>query len=154
MPHKNDIRKILMIGSLIAVCLAAARPSWSQLEPQGPIQLWRLHGVFVTPEGKPLGNVKVTLVRDGKVAYETRTDASGRFAFDHLYGRYWLHIDKSEFSQLNREVAIGMEVQTILLPKTLYVIAGPGACADDCASVFTSKSEFERRIRQNSAQHY
>jgi hypothetical protein len=138
----------------IALCLAATSLSWGQIEHQGPIQIWRLHGIFVNPEGKPLEYVSVTLLRNGAVAYQTHTDASGRFAFEHVYGRYWLHIDQADYSQLNREVNIGTEVQMALRPKALYVIAGPGACADDCSSVFTSKSEFERTIQRNTAHHY
>jgi hypothetical protein len=154
MPRTNDIQKILLIAFVTAVCIAASALALAQPEPPGPIQLWRLHGIYVNPEGQPLENVKVTLVRDGAVAYETRTDASGRFAFEHVYGHYWLHIDKADYSLLNREISIGTEVQKALLPKTLYVIAGPKACEDDCSSVFTSRSEFERTIRRNTAHHY
>ena len=80
----------------------------------------------------------------------TKTDASGRFAFDHVYGRYSLHIEPSkEYSQLLREVIVG-EAATLLRSQKLYVIAGPGACHDDCSSVFISKSDFEKAVRRNT----
>jgi hypothetical protein len=63
-----------------------------------------------------------------------------------------LHIEKSDYSQLSREVIVG-EMVTLLGKKTLYVIAGPGACTDDCSSIFTSKSEFDRTIRRNTRYH-
>ena len=154
MTRRNQIQKLLAIGVLMAADIAGTGLARGQLEEQGPIHVWRLHGIFVNPEGKPLENVEVTLLRDGAVAYRTRTDGSGRFAFDHIYGRYWLHIDKANYSQLNREVSVAMRVQGVLAPKTLFVVAGPQACADDCSSVFTSKSEFERKIHRNTAHPY
>jgi hypothetical protein len=135
-----------------AVWLAVSPPSWAKIEMAEPLHLWRIHGFFVNPAGRPIENVEVTLVRDGTALYKTRTDGEGKFSFDHIYGRYWLHIDKSEYSQLSREVIVG-EMVTLLSEKTLYVIAGPGACTDDCSSVFTSKSEFDRTIRRNTAHH-
>jgi hypothetical protein len=133
----------------MAAWLAASSFTWCKVEMPGPIHLWRIHGLFVNPAGKPIENVEVTLARDGTVLYKTKTDGTGRFSFDHVYGRYSLHIDKSEYSQVSREVIVG-ELVTMLGQKTLYVIAGPGACTDDCSSVFTSKSDFERTIRRNT----
>ena len=139
----------------IPLCLAISPFLWAKIEMQGPIHLWRIHGYFVNPVGKPLENIEVTLVRDGAILHKTRTDATGRFAFDHVSGRYLLHIDKSpDYSQLSREVIVGVETLTMLHSNTLYVIAGPGACADDCSSVFTSKKDFEKTIRRNTAHHY
>jgi hypothetical protein len=112
--------------------------------------LWRIHGFFVNPFGKPIENVEVTLMRDGAVSYQTKTDGAGRFAFDHVYGRYSLHIEKSnDYSQLSREVIVG-EAATVLRSNTLYVIAGPSACTDDCSSVYTKKGDFEKVVRRNT----
>jgi hypothetical protein len=143
--------RIVLIG--IALCLAASAPTWSQPESQGPIHIWRLHGVLVNPEGKPLNNIAVTLSRNGAIANKTNTDSSGQFAFDHIYGHFRLHIAKSAYSQLDREVVVGIETVD-LARKTLYVIAGPGACADDCSTVFTSKKQFDQTLRQREQHHY
>ena len=135
-----------------AATLYLAAPGFlcAKVEPAAPLHLWRIHGLFVNPAGRPIENVEVALVRDGNTRYTTKTDASGRFAFDHVYGRYSLHIEKSkDYSQLSREVIVG-EAATVLRGNTLYVIAGPGACTDDCSSVFTSKSDFEKAVRRNT----
>ncbi len=137
----------------ITIWFAVSSLSWAKIETQGPLHLWRLQGFFVSPAGKPLENVEVTLERDGTALYKTKTDGAGKFSFDHVRGRYWLHIDKSTYSLLSREVIVGLETLTLLRSNTLYVIAGPGACTDDCSSVFTSKSDFERTIRRNTRQH-
>ena len=138
----------------VAFVLLASALAWAKVEPPGPLHLWRLHGFFMDPTGKPIENVEITLVRDGTIHYTTKTDATGKFAFDHVSGRYSLHIDKSkEFSELSREVIVGVETATMLRRVTLYVIAGPGACTDDCSSVFTSKSDYENTIRRNTGHH-
>jgi hypothetical protein len=139
------------LGGVLLVIAGTATCSWAKVEPRGPMHLWRLHGFFMTAAGKPVDNVQITLVRDGKTMYETRTDASGKFAFAHVSGRYTLHIDKSpEYSQLSREVIVGIEAATMLRKKTLYIVAGPAACSDDCSSVFTSKYDYENAVRRNT----
>ncbi len=138
---------------VMAVLFAASSLCWARIEMPGPLHLWRLHGFFVSPAGKPMENVEVTLVRDGTILYKTRTDGSGRFSFDHIHGRYLLHIDKSDYSQLAREVIVGLDTVTLLRRNTLYVIAGPGACTDDCSAVYTNKSDFEKAVKRNTKQH-
>ena len=134
--------------------LAAVSFMWAKVEPQGPIHLWSLHGFYMNAAGKPIENADLTLQRDGDVVYQTKTDASGRFAFEHVRGRYTLHIGKtSNYSQLSREVIVGLETATLLRKNTLYIVAGPGACTDDCSSVFTSKYDFEQAVRRNTEHH-
>ncbi len=141
-------------------CFAAAISSgiaglaWAKVEPPGPLHVWSLRGFYMTPAGKPIGNAEITLVRDGTVLSRTQTDASGRFAFDHVRGRYTLHIDKSSnYSQVSREVIIGLETATLLRKNILYIVAGPGACTDDCSSVYTSKYDFEKAVSRNTEHH-
>ena len=130
---------------------AAGSFTWAKVEPQGPLHLWRLHGFYMDAKGQPISSAELTLERDGTVRYKTKTDASGWFAFEHVSGRYTLHIDKSaNYSQLSREVVVGLETATILRKNTLYLVAGPGACTDDCSSVFTSKYDYENAIRRNT----
>jgi hypothetical protein len=134
-----------------ALFLGTSAMSWAKVEPQGPLHLWRLHGFYMDPAGKPIENAELTLERDGAALYKTKTDASGRFAFEHVTGRYTMHIDRSSnYSQLSREVIVGLETATILRKNTLYVIAGPAACTDDCSSVFTNKYDYENAVRRNT----
>jgi hypothetical protein len=138
---------------LIALLLIACGTSSARVEGAGTLHLWRLHGVFVDAAGKPLANIGVTLLRDGKVAYRATTDKAGHFDFPKAYGRYVLHIDRAKYSQVSREVVIGVDMA--MLHRThLYVIAGPGACTDDCSDVFTSKNEFDKAIRRNTEHHF
>lgn len=138
---------------VLALFLLACGSSWARVEGVGTLHMWRLHGVYLDATGKPLANVVVMLQRGGRVAYRTTTDKTGHFDFPKAYGHYLLHIDHSQYSQLSREVVIGVDMA--MLHRThLYVIAGPGGCTDDCSSVFTSKSEFERALRRDSEHHY
>ncbi len=131
--------------------LAAVSVMWAKVEPQGPMHLWSLHGFYMDAAGKPIENAELTLQREGAVLYSAKTDASGRFAFDRVRGRYTLHIDKtSNYSQLSREVIVGLETATLLRKNTLYIVAGPGACTDDCSSVFTSKYDYDNAVRRNT----
>ena len=140
--------------SWTVLCLVTASLSWAKVQPQGALHLWRLHGFYMDAKGTPIQNAELTLQRDGTVLHSAKSDGSGRFAFDHVRGRYTLHIDKSSnYSQLSREVIVGLETAMMLRGTTLYIVAGPGACTDDCASIFTSKGEFERTIRRNTEHH-
>lgn len=139
---------------VLALCFAVCGMLSAQVEPPGTLHLWHLHGYFVNATGTPLANVEVTLQRDGQVFYKTKTDGSGRFAFEHVSGPYVLHIDKAKYSELSRQVIVGVEAATMLRGETVYVIAGPGACTDDCSSVFTSKIEFEKAISRDKNHQY
>jgi hypothetical protein len=135
----------------MVVWSAAPGLVWGKVEEAGPMHLWRLHGFYMNPVGKPIGNAEITLLRDGVVRYQTKTDGSGRFGFEHVSGRYTLHIDKSrDHAELSREVIVGLETATVLRRITLYVIAGPGACTDDCSSLYTNKSDFDKAVRRNT----
>ena len=138
----------------LAISSVLAAAAWAKVEPPGPLHLWSLHGFYMSATGKPIENAEITLQRDGAVLERTVTDDSGRFAFAHVRGRYTLHIDKSSnHSQLSREVLVGLETATLLRRNTLYIVAGPGACTDDCSSVYTSKYEFEQAVRRNTQPH-
>jgi hypothetical protein len=139
---------------MFALFLVTPTMSWAKVEPQGPLHLWRLHGFYMDAKGRPIGNAELMLERDGAPLYRTRTDASGKFAFEHVSGRYTMRIDRSSnYSQLSREVIVGLETATILRKITLYVIAGPAACTDDCSSVFTNKYDYENAVRRNTEHH-
>lgn len=150
-PAGPRLRCFLSAGFAVAMCFAAcgALSAQQQLEPQGPLHLWRIHGYFVNETGQPISSVQVTLQRDGRTAYSTKTDGSGHFGFEHVSGQYVLHIDKANYSQLSRPVIVGEELAMRLRKSTLYVIAGPAQCTDDCSSVFTNKGDFEKAIKRN-----
>ena len=53
-----------------------------------------------------------------------------------------------------REVIVEEILPILMLRNSIYVIAGPGACADDCSSFFASKSDFDRALKRNNGQTY
>ena len=146
MPRRTYIRRFLTTAALLTATILAAH---AQLSIQGPYHLARLHGVFVDAKGNPIPGAAVTLDRDDKVVKSTTTNRAGWFEIKHVSGHYWLHIRKQGYSVVGREVVVG-EALTYLHGGTLYMIAGPGACSDDCSSVFTSKSKFDQAIRRNT----
>jgi hypothetical protein len=137
---------------------AAMTLSWvaanAQLDPPGPFHIARLHGVYVNAKGDPISGAEVTLQQNDKVKYATRTDRNGRFAFKHVSGRFALRANIKGYSPLDREVIVGLEALTYLHSETLYVIAGPGACSDDCSSVFTSRDKFDQAIRRDTGHSF
>ena len=144
---RYNIVKLLAIAAAFPAMAMAAHP---QLEGPGPYHLAHLHGVFVDAKGNPIPGAAVTLIdRDNKVKSSTTTDRSGKFQIKHISGHYWLHVKTPGYSVVNREVVVG-EAVTYLHGATLYVIAGPGACSDDCSTVFTSRTQFEHAIRRNT----
>ncbi|MFZ1940107.1 MAG: carboxypeptidase-like regulatory domain-containing protein [Terracidiphilus sp.] len=146
MSRRNNI---LALSLLIASAMAAQ----AQIEAPKPYHLAHLRGFFVDEKGNPIPGAAVTLDQDDKVIYSTQTNNAGRFEIKHVSGRYWLHLHMKGYSTVGREVIVGLEALTYLHSQTLYIIAGPGACSDDCASVFTSKGQFNYAIRRNTG-HY
>jgi hypothetical protein len=140
------MRSLMMLAAWLMAMAVAAQ---AQIQAPAPYHLAHLRGVFVDEKGTPIAGAAVTLDRGDRVLHSTTTNTAGRFEIKHVAGRYWLHVNKKGYSTLGREVIVG-EALTYLHGATLYVIAGPGACSDDCSSVFTNKSKFNQAIRKNA----
>jgi hypothetical protein len=129
------------------MCAIGASSLSAQVEIPAPERLSHVEGFVVNPVGRPVANVEVTLAANEKAVYQSRTDKSGEFRFDHVKGQYTLHVARTEFAPAIREIVVTDEIVTALARKKLYIILGPGACADACSAVLTSKKEFDREIR-------
>ncbi len=143
-----------MLLLTLAGCLLLSSPLYAQIEEGGPLHVARYQGIVVNSHGKPVIGAKVTLERGEKVRFETTTDNSGRFRFDHVSGQYLLHVGRTENAGASREVIVEELLPVLMLKTKIYVIVGPGACADDCSSVLSSKSEFDRILKRNNGPHY
>jgi hypothetical protein len=133
-----------------AIVLPAMCSASAQLDLPKPERLTHVAGVVVNPDGHPMPDIEVKLLRDEKVNAETRTDKSGEFEFGHMHsGSYMLRVPRTEYAPAARDIVITDEIVTHLERKKLYIILGPGACQDECSAVLTNKREFERTIRKN-----
>jgi hypothetical protein len=150
MPRRNNILNTLAVAASVLAMAAAAH---AQIAAPAPYHLPRLRGVFVDAKGNPIPGAAVTVGQDGKVLDSTTTNRAGHFEIKHISGHYRLRMNMKGYSTVDREVIIGVEALTYLHNGTLYIIAGPAACSDDCSSVFTSKSQFDHAIRRNTG-HY
>ena len=139
---------------VLAGWLLLSSQLYAQVMVEGALHVAHIQGIVVNGHGKPVAGAKVTLERAEKVAYETKTDDSGRFDFDHVSGQYLLHVNRTEYAGASREVIVGEGLTIVMRRNTIYVIVGPGACTDDCSSFYASKSEFERAIKRNNGQNY
>ena len=138
--------------AVLALWPASARVCDAQPDAPRPIHLFHLRGVVVNPKGEPVGNADVSLWRDDQVAYSTHTDGAGRFDFEHVDGHFVFQVKTPGYSIARRNVVVEFEISA-LRRTTLYVILGPGACSDDCSSVFTNKKDLDRIVHRNSG-HY
>ncbi|MDE3201580.1 MAG: carboxypeptidase regulatory-like domain-containing protein [Acidobacteriota bacterium] len=136
---------------LIAViCFGAIGVAHAQVDIPGPFHVSHLKGIVVTPDGEPVADTAIDLTQNGKTIYTTRTDAKGRYDFKRVSGEYIFRIKVPHYSVVARPVLVRFELATEVHGNALYVILGPGACNDDCSSIFTSKKNFEKRIRRNN----
>jgi hypothetical protein len=133
-----------------AIFLSLRLASHAQLDIPGPERLVRVDGLVVNSAGKPVVNAEITLTRDGKLMYTTRTDQAGAFRFRHVSGRFEFRVARTEYAPAAREIIVSDELLTRTERKRLYVIVGPGACRDECSSVLTNKSQFEKAIREKN----
>lgn len=143
------LRCFLGAASGFILCSYGAGRLIAQVDVPGPERLTHVRGLIVNDAGHPMANLPVTLIRDNKVAYQTKTDASGSFLFDHVSGRYTFSVARSQFAPVSQDIVVTDEVVTALERKRLYVILGPGQCQDACSWVLTSKKDFDRELRKN-----
>ena len=133
-----------------ALVLAACASAHAQLESPSPIRLVHVEGEVVNSDGKPVPNLEVTLSKDDRVIFSTRTGQSGDFRFDRVSGHFMFKVARSEFAPAAQPIVVRDELVAILQRRKLYVILGPGACADACSTVLTSKQDFDHIIRKKS----
>lgn len=137
------------LGAAMAGALAHGAVA-TQLEMPGPEHLTHVEGVVVNTSGQPVAGIDVSLMRDGKVAFSAKTNDVGGFRIEHVSGHFDLTVARSQFAPAAREIVVTEEIVTRAERKKLYVILGPGACADACSAVLTSKREFDRTIREKN----
>jgi hypothetical protein len=149
--RSNWLRCFLGRAFLLALSCAFVQPAaHAQLEIDGPIHLTHVEGIVANTSGARVPNAEVTLSRDGKVMQTTHTDQSGAFHFEHASGRFTLQVGRTQNAPAVREILASDELLTHIERKKLYVIVGPGACADACSSFFTSKDQFERALKRTN----
>jgi hypothetical protein len=141
------LEQALVAAFLVLVTVVAAS---AQLSRPSPYHLARLRGIYADQKGNPLAGAAVTLDRDDKTFYSTTTNAAGKFEIKHVSGRYILRINRAGNSPVGRDVIVGVEAATYLMSSTLYILAGPAACSDDCSAVFTSKDKFDKEIQKRN----
>ena len=148
-PQRGFWLRCFLDGAIWGVLILAAPLGFSSpIDIPGPEHLTHVDGLVVNTAGHAVADLEVTLVKDDRVAFQTRTDKSGEFHFDHVSGRYMFRVARSEYAPAAREIVVTDEIVTRVERKKLYVILGPGACMDECSAVVTSKREFERDIRE------
>ena len=72
------LRCFLSAAFWMLVYVTVAGTSSAQIDIPGPERLGHVDGYVVNPVGHPVVDVEVTLLRDEKVAFQTRTDKIGR----------------------------------------------------------------------------
>ncbi len=144
------LRCFLGTALLMLMGLPAAQNVAAQVDIPGPERLGHVEGYVVNPGGHPAVDVRVTLSRDGKVAFQTQTDQRGWFRFEHVKRQYTFQVARTKYAPAMRDIVVTDEVVTALERKKLYVILGPGACQDACSLVLTSKRDFDRKIRKRN----
>jgi hypothetical protein len=132
------------------VCLAMGVIAHAQVEVDKAVHLAKVEGYVVNSLGKPVAHAEVVLAQDEKVVFRTRTSDAGTFRFDHVQGHYTFRVERTEYAPAAKGVIVDFQIASQLERKKLYVIVGPGACMDECSSVFTSKHEFEKAIREKN----
>jgi Carboxypeptidase regulatory-like domain len=132
------------------ICAVAGNVLHAQVEVDKALHLAHVEGRVVNSQGKPVVHAEVTLAQDGKPVYTTRTDDRGGFHFDHVSGHYTFRVERTEYAPAAKEVIVDFQIASSLARKKLYVIVGPGACMDACSSIFTSKHEFEKAIKNKN----
>lgn len=148
MRRRNYIPKLLMSGAVLvaAMCATCAR---AQYNPP-PERLSHVEGVVVNTHGDPVVGADVTLERDGKVMHRTKTGAQGEFEFDRAHGDYVFRVGRTQYSPAAIQVIVNDDLVALAEHKKLYVIAGPGACEDECSTIATSRREFEKALKKFS----
>ena len=147
MPRKNNIPNHLTLAAAL-LCAASALTISAQDTFPRPEHLTHVAGILVNMSGQPLAGVDVTLERDGKQLHHTTTDAAGAFEFRNVHGAFVFRVARTKYAPAMREILVEDELVIAAEHKKLYVIAGPGACEDECSAVLTNRHDFEKALKK------
>ena len=139
----------IILGCLLSL-LCLCRGASAQLEVDKGLHLTHVHGAVYDKAGKALAGAKVELVREDNVIVSATTGQDGGFRFTHVEGNYELRVTAAHFSPASREILVSMELARAVRGQNLYVLMGPGVCAESCSLITTSKKEFQEIVRRNS----
>ncbi len=89
------LRCFLSAAFWMLVYVTIAGTSSAQVDIPGPERLGHVEGYVVNPVGHPAVDVEVTLSREGKIAFQTRTDKTGWFRFEHVRGQYTFQVART-----------------------------------------------------------
>jgi hypothetical protein len=147
MPKINNMRIIALLAAML-FSMANANALQAHVDIDKPERLVKVEGLVVNTQGNPVSGAPITLERDGKVIHQVMTDSSGRFKFGQVHGDYLFHVGRTQYSPAVLSVTVGDDLVVVVERKKLYVIAGPGACEDECSTVTTDKIEFKKILKQ------
>jgi hypothetical protein len=127
----------------------------AQVDIPKPERLTHVEGVVVDPDGRPVPDIEVALVKPDTLTLtlRSRTNQSGLFNFDKVKGDYIFQVARTKYAPAERAIFVTDEIVTHLERKKLYVVLGPGACQDACSAVLTSKKDFDKVLRRNGRAH-
>jgi hypothetical protein len=163
MPRRNDIQKILVIGSgpitlsrwvvVVFLLCAAIPPGFGQVDCFG----YRMHlvskieGRIFDPSGIPLPKAKVTLLRDSAVVDRAETDERGWFEIKAPRGKYNLRAEARGFAEGFAMLDVAHDPNHLLHRSTLWIILGLGF-SEPCPTSTTSHREFLHLLQTQKQQ--
>jgi len=108
-----------------------------------------LQGKVLDPSGVSISYADDSLLRDGNLLRETRTDARGKFRFRGAMGWYTVLVKSPGFSDTSFPIRSGPDVRATFHSNEIKVILGVGMNAP-CPSATTSNKDAQKNIRAYS----
>ena len=110
----------------------------------------RVQGRVYDPGGVALAGAIVTLSSETEVAFQSKSDSSGKFSINAPSGRYVLKAAFPNFETTRASVDVGVDIFSVVHPTALRVIlALPGM---NCPWVTTSNKEFKELVHKHATQ--
>jgi len=141
------------LGGILCLMVAVvqflfAAPAVAQADCFGYKTLFvsRVQGRVFDQMAEPVANVEVSLMRDGNVVGEVRTDANGRFTINAVDGEYKLYAKAPGFMSAYAVLNVGSDLMHALHPSNLWLILGVGMY-EPCPSSTTSHRQFLQIVR-------
>jgi hypothetical protein len=163
MPRRNDIQKILVIGSgqlaldrwgVLVFLLCATIPQASgQVDCFGYRKhlVSKVEGRVFDPSGIPIPKAEITLRRDSAVVSRSETDDRGRFVIKAPTGKFDLRAEARGFAEGYAILDVGHDPIHLLHRSTLWIILGVGT-PGPCPTSTTNHREFLLLIEDQKKQ--
>jgi hypothetical protein len=129
---KAIVRSAIYVGVVLAAVVLTVEHADADVCVYKPPKVRRVCGMIVDSDGRPITDVKVTVLKDGMTVKNARTDETGEFDFDGIEaGKYELDATANGFQHARYQLTVLKPTNSCKHALRIGMVVGGIHCGGD-----------------------